>query len=239
MEVSFPEANAVFLSDNPLGTTTVPLPAFTHWTRLHIHSVSLPPCHTKSLSSALTAGTSSRVTYEHHHLLISLLHTQNLIIQKETQLFLLQNTCRKRAGNFAPFLPSASVPLWASTQMLWWMLLGRPAGTAATSPPATTLQPFPSHENLPAISVNPWSSGGDFITEKESDVISFTTKESVIKRHLNCSGGLWQPGVCQVCQVTASTGRATGFVFGFAQIEAFGECLNHWIRLLSWHTAFS
>lgn len=39
--------------------------------------------------------------------------------------------------------------------------------------------------------------------------------------------------MCQVCQVTANTKWSTGFVFGFAQIEAFGECLNHWTRPLA------
>lgn len=149
-------------------------------------------------------------------------------------MFLLQNTCRKRAGNFAPSLPSTSVSLGASTQML----LGNPAGTAATT----------TSFHSPSISAS-WKPASNFSEslefwrgfcfEKESDVISFTRKGSVIKRHLNCSGCLQQPGMCQVCQATASTERDTGFVFGFAQTGAFGECFNHWIRLLSWHTALS
>lgn len=60
--------------------------------------------------------------------------------------------------------------------------MGSPAGTAATSPPASTLQAFRPHENLPEISVNPWSSGGGFITEKGSDVISFTRKRKCHKK---------------------------------------------------------
>lgn len=180
----------MFLNDNPLGTTTVPLPAFPHWARLHIHSVFLPPWHATSLSSALTAGTSSRVAYEHHRPLISLLHTQNLIIQKETKPFLLQNTCRKRAGNFAPSLPSISVFLWASTQKLWWMLLGSPQGLQLHHHQLPLSKHFSLMKTHQEFQWNPWSSGGDFITEKQSDVISFTRKENVIKRHLNCSGGL-------------------------------------------------
>lgn len=55
--------------------------------------------------------------------------------------------------------------------------------------------------------------------------------------------GTWTAQVASSSQKCARSWQApkrgTGFVFGFAQTEAFGECLNHWIRLLSWHTALS
>lgn len=47
------------------------------------------------------------VVHEHHHPLMSLLHTQNLIIQKETQLFCCNIPAEKQLGTLHPPCPSS------------------------------------------------------------------------------------------------------------------------------------